>query len=411
MGYNSSMTAVDAPGEGTGAHDAAAPADASGAEAGSRTAPSDGTEPGDTTEPGTGTEPGEVTEPASGLGAAVERQLRRLDRVQQRRRPLAVLVGVVKKFGDDQAGNLAALIAYYAFFSLFPLLLLLTTIVGFVLEGDREAQQSVVDSVLNRFPGFGDQLAANIGSFQGSGLAVVVSSLFALWGGLGALGAMQNAMNTVWAVRIEQRPPFLVERARSLVMLVVLGSGAIATTVVTNVAGSLEGLPLLARAFVVAVTLALNIGLFLLAFKVLTRKGIDWKQLVPGSVVAGVAFLILQSIGGWYITATLGRSTPLYGTFAVVLGLLTWLYLQAQITVLAAELNVVLARRLYPRSIISTELADLTSADERALASYAAIQQRHPHQQVTVTFDDRSTSRTDDDGPGAAVPEPGVRSE
>ena len=300
-------------------------------------------------------------------------------------------------------------ISYYAFFSLFPLLLLLTTIVGYVLEGDREAQQSVVDAVLSRFPGFGDQLAANIGSFQGSGLAVVVSALFAFWGGLGALGAMQNAMNTVWAVRIEQRPPFLIERARSLVMLVVLGSGAIATTVVTNVAGSLEGLPLLARAFVVAVTLVLNVGLFLLAFKVLTREGIDWKQLVPGSIVAGMAFLILQSIGGWYISATLGRSTPLYGTFAVVLGLLTWLYVQAQVTVLAAELNVVLARQLYPRSIIGTELADLTSADERALASYAAIQQRHPHQQVTVTFDDGR--RTGDEGPSGTPPDPDPSSE
>jgi YihY family inner membrane protein len=323
----------------------------------------------------------------AGVGAQVERRLRRLDGFQQRHRPLAITVGVVKKFGDDQAGNLAALVSYYTFFSLFPLLLLLTTIVGFVLADDEAARQSVVNSVLDRFPGFGDQLASNIGQFQGSSVAVVVGALGALWGGLGALGAMQNAMNTIWAVPFDKRPPFLIERGRSLLMLVVLGSGAIATTVVTNVAGSLEGLPLVARGIVVVTTLALNIGLFLLAFKVLTRHGIDWRTLLPGAVVAGVVFLLLQSVGGWYISRTLGRATPLYGTFAVVLGLLTWLYIQAQLTMLAAELNVVLARRLYPRSLVGTELADLTGADERALASYAAIQRRHPNQQVSVTFE------------------------
>lgn len=317
----------------------------------------------------------------------VEQRLKRLDAFQQRHRPLAVAVGVGKKFGDDQAGNLAALVSYYTFFSLFPLLLLLTTIVGFVLEGDPAAQQRVVNSVLDRFPGFGDQLASNIGQFQGSGIAVVVGALGALWGGLGALGAMQNAMNTIWAVPFDRRPPFLVERGRSLLMLLVLGTGAIATTVITNVAGSLEGLPLLARAVVAVATLALNVGLFLLAFKVLTRHGIGWRALLPGAIVAGVAFLVLQSVGGWYISATLGRATPLYGTFAVVLGLLTWLYIQAQLTMLAAELNVVLARRLYPRSLVGTDLADLTGADERALASYAAIQRRHPNQQVSVTFE------------------------
>lgn len=324
---------------------------------------------------------------AVGVGAWVERRLRRLDELQQRHRPLAVAVGVAKKFGDDQAGNLAALVSYYTFFSLFPLLLLLTTIVGFVLADDTDAQEAVVSSVLDRFPGLGDQLASNIGHFQGSGVAVVVGALGALWAGLGALGAMQNAMNTIWAVPFHARPPFLVERTRSLIMLVVLGSGAIATTVVTNAATSLEGLPMLARALVALATLGLNIGLFLLAFKVLTRDGIGWRDLLPGAVVAGFVFLVLQAVGGWYIDATLGRATPLYGTFAVVLGLLTWLYIQAQLTMLAAELNVVLARRLYPRSLVGTDLADLTGADERVLASYVATQRRRPDQQVSVTFE------------------------
>lgn len=331
------------------------------------------------------------------LGARVEARLRRLDGFQQRHRPLAIAVGVAKKFGDDQAGNLAALVAYYAFFSLFPLLLLLTTLVGFFLADDPEAQTAVVGTVLDRFPGFGDQLASNIGEFQGSGIAVVVGAVGALWGGLGALGSMQNAMNTIWAVRYDRRPPFLIERGRSLVMLALLGTGAIATTVITNVAGSLSGLPLLARALVTLATLALNIGLFLLAFKVLTRHGIDWRSLLPGAVVAGIAFIALQSVGGWYISATLTRATPLYGTFAVVLGLLTWLYIQAQLTMLAAELNVVLARRLYPRSLVGTDLADLTGADERALVSYATVQRRHPHQRVEVTFTELGDDQTEPD--------------
>src|SRR5437667_12174799 len=149
----------------------------------------------------------------------IQRTLRKIDDFQQRRRWLAFPFAVFKKFGDDEAGNLAALIAYYGFFSLFPLLLVLVTTLGFVLSGHPDMQDRILHSTLAQFPVIGDQIQTHRLDANGIGLAVGLVGLG--WGGLGAIQAAENAMNTVWAVPKEQRPNFLYSRLRAVLMLAV----------------------------------------------------------------------------------------------------------------------------------------------------------------------------------------------
>jgi YihY family inner membrane protein len=319
---------------------------------------------------------------ARGAAGGVRRTLERLDQVQQRNRFLAVPFAVVRKFGDDQAGNLAAVLAYYGFFSLFPLLLVLVTVLGFVLAGHPELQQRVLDSALAQFPVIGDQIGKDIGSITGSGLALVIGLVGTLWGGLGITQQAQNAMNTVWGVPRSQWPNVWRRLARGVGVLGVLGLGALAATFLSGL-GTVPDLHAIGRALPFAGTLLLNLALILFAFKVLTSVALPWRQLLPGTVLAGVAWTILQVVGGYYVTHQLRSASQVYGTLALVIGLLSWLYLGGQLFLYSAELNVVLARRLYPRSMFPP----LTEGDKRGMSSVAKVNELRPEAGVEVTFE------------------------
>src|SRR5436190_12510858 len=169
---------------------------------------------------------------------AIERTMRRVDGFQQRHAVVAFPFAVVKKFGDDQAGMYASLIAYYGFFSLFPLLMVFTTVLGFVLEGNESAQQKILDSALAQFPVIGDQISNNIHSINGSGVTLLVGLVLTLWGGLGVMNAMQTGMNRVWDVPLRDRPNFWKSRIRALLMLVLLGTAAVASAIIAGIAGA-----------------------------------------------------------------------------------------------------------------------------------------------------------------------------
>jgi membrane protein len=313
---------------------------------------------------------------------SVGERLRALDRRQQRSPRLAFVAAVVKKFGEDQAGQLAALIAYYAFVSLFPLLLVFVTILGFVLQGDPDLRQQVLDGTLGQFPIISDQLKLH--PLTGSAVALVIGLVLSLLAGLGITTAAQNAFNRVWSVPFKQRPDFLRERLRGLGVLAIFGTLVIVSTAAAGFVGAAShGAPEVLAGVVVA--LLVNLALFLTAFKLLTAADIPWRDLMPGVIVATIGWQLLQHLGGYYIDHILKRTTPLYGVFALVLGLLAWIYLGAQLTVFAAEINVVRVRRLWPRSFFSEPLLD---ADRRALTSSAEVEERIEEENVEVSFDE-----------------------
>jgi YihY family inner membrane protein len=308
-------------------------------------------------------------------------RLHDLDRRQQRRPRLRFLAAVVKKFLDDQGGQLAALVAYYGFVSLFPLLLVLVTVLGFVLQGDPGERQRILDSALGQFPLISDQL--KLQSLTGSSIGLTVGVLGSLLAGMGVTGATQNAFNRMWSVPFKDRPNFIRAHLRGLGMLAILGTLFIVSTTAAGFVGSASHTaPKVVGGIVVA--FLFNLALFMTAFKLLTAVDVTWRQLLPGVIVAAVFWQLLQHLGGLYVDHELKHTQPLYGIFAVVLGLLAWLYLGAQLTIFAAEINVVRVRRLWPRSFFSDPLLE---ADRRALTSSAEVEERVHKQNVDVSFD------------------------
>jgi len=310
-------------------------------------------------------------------------RLHRLDSYQQRGPRVSFLAAVVKKFSDDQASQMAALIAYYGFFSLFPLLLVFVTILGFVLEGNISAQNSVLHSTLSQFPIIGEQLQKNVSSLKGNALSLAIGLAGSLFAGLGITGATQSAFNQVWYVPHKNRPNFLTSRLRGLGLLLVLGVLAIVSTVAAGFV-SAGGSSLPASIGGVLVALVVNLLLFFTAFRFLTAAEVRTSDLLPGVIVGAILWQILQHVGGYYVDHVIRHAKETSGLFAFVLGLLAWLYLGGQVTLLAAEINVVRARRLWPRSFFSDPLLD---ADKRALISNAEVQERIDEQNVDVSFD------------------------
>ena len=307
--------------------------------------------------------------------------LKSFDRLQRRHRSLSIPVAVVKKFGDDQAGNLSALIAYYGFFSLFPLILVMVSVLGFVLDGNPDAQAAVVDSALKQIPIVGEQIRG--GSLEGSGVALAVGIVGALLAGLGVTLAAQTAFDRVHAIPHRQRPNFLSSRLRGLALLAVLGTLQVISTAAAGlVAGGFGGVLLTIAG--IALSLALNLVLFFVAFRILTNDSIPTHQLWPGIAAATVLWTILQAVGGAYIGGVVKDAGNTYGTFATVIGLLTWLFLGARIVVYSAELNSVLAKGLWPRGLLDPP----EPADREALRALAKIEERSDQQRVAVTFDE-----------------------
>ncbi|GAA3105923.1 inner membrane protein YhjD [Pseudonocardia yunnanensis] len=319
----------------------------------------------------------------------------RIDGYQRRHRWLGVPLAVVYKFVDDQGSYLAALITYYGFLSLFPLLLVMSTVLGFVLPGNPGLQQQLIHSALSQFPIIGDQLTSTAQPLRGSGFGLAIGIVVSLYGGLGVAVAVQNALNHVWGVPINKRPDPFRARLRSLLMLVLLGLGVLVTTVLSALAAGAgavgEELGVGLRLLAIVVSVAAMCGLFVLGFRALTVRDVSVREVLPGALLSAVAWQILQSMGAFFVSHGLMGSTQVYGLFGIVLGLMAWIYIEAVIIVLAAELNAVLGRRLYPRSLLTpfVEDVELTRADRRSYTSYASTQRFKEQQTINVQFEPR----------------------
>jgi YihY family inner membrane protein len=278
-------------------------------------------------------------------------RLRPVDEFQQRHKPLAAPVAVVKKFTDDEGGSMVSLIAYRAFFSLFPLLLLLTTVLGYVLVGNDELREKIVTSTLAQFPVIGSQLRG--GNLTGNGLALTIGTVGSLVAGLGVVLETEKTFDRVWDVPDEQRSSFVGTRLRGIGLLVVLGGLAVVSTVVASLVSG--GADLFGPVWGILIATALNLVVFGAVFRLLTTKAVELRALVPGIVVATAGWELLQLLGGWFVGHEVKNATPVYGTFALVIGLLAWIHLGATFVVLGAEVNVVRARRLWPRSLLGAD--------------------------------------------------------
>lgn len=313
-----------------------------------------------------------------------------LDRFQRRHPGAGFPLAVLYKYLDDNGGYLAAVIAYYGFISLFPLLLLLSTLLGLVLAGHPQLQQQVVESALAQFPVVGDQLGEprKIG---GGAVGLIVGSAGALYGGLGVAQAVQYMMNTAWAVPRNSRPNPLKARGRSVLLLGTAGFAVLGTTVLSALGGAGGSVAPAIRVLVLAGSLGINVVVFLFAFRIATARDLAVRDVAPGAAAAAVVWQLLQTFGVVYVRHVVNGASATNGVFAVVLGLLAFLYVTATAGVLCVEVNVVRVERLHPRSLLTpfTDHVELTGGDRRAYTGQAEAQRTKSFEDIDVTFDEQ----------------------
>ena len=269
-------------------------------------------------------------------------------------------------------------------------MLVLVTLLGMLLRNNPELQDTIRTSALANFPVIGEEISKNVHSLRGSGLALGIGLALALWAGLGVMKALQTAMNAVWNVPYRHRPNFWLSLLRAMLLLLVLGVITVASAAAGSVGAGSDSW--LLRIAGIAISVLLNLVLFLLAFRILTTEDVAWADVFPGALIAGLAWTALQAVGGYIVSHQLQGASDTYGTFAMVIGLLAWIYLGAQIALFAAEVNVVRKRQLWPRAIVQPPLTD---ADKRALKSYAEQEERRPEEDVIVRIEEIATSPND----------------
>jgi len=284
---------------------------------------------------------------------AIKRLIAAVDALQQRHAWLAVPIAVWKKFGDDQAGNLASLIAYSALVGIFPLLLVVFTVLDMVAKYNPRLTQTV-ESALKNYPVIGPYVEHQVGRLHQTGIALAVGLIGAFIGALGVANSLQTALNSAWEIPFDRRPGFPWSWLRSAGLIITVGTGFIVTTALSGLAaGAGHVLTVSGQSIpAIAVSLLLNFGLFWLGFRLGTASVITWRQLWLGAAISAVIWQILLSVGTSFVARQIAHATPLYSTFATVLGLIAWLYLQAQLMLYAVEINVVRAYRLWPRSLV-----------------------------------------------------------
>lgn len=297
----------------------------------------------------------------------IDRVSDRLDGVQRRIPVVAVVHGVLKKYGEDRGGQLAMLLTYRGFFAVFPLLLAFVNILGLLLQRNDRLRQDLIDSTLSNVPIIGDQILKGI-DMSGSVAVIVGSVLVSLWAGLGLLEMLQEALNTVWGVPLFDRPPWIIRRLRSLPAAALMGASLLLSGSRTWLFGGLPG-PL-----GIAATVLLPVAAGALCYLglqwILCRRKVPFTAQLPGALFVGLSWYVLQSLGEWYVDRFIVRSSDTYGVFVIVFGLLSWSYLLGMLYLYGNELASVLHEHRWPRSLTGR---DLTDAD---LAAFARVSER-----------------------------------
>ncbi|MGB0099268.1 MAG: YihY/virulence factor BrkB family protein [Nocardioides sp.] len=315
------------------------------------------------------------------------------DRTQRRFSALGYPVGVIYKFFDDQGNYLASIITYYAFIAIFPVMLLASSILGFVLQGNQELQEEVIDSALAQFPIIGTQLVLPDG-LTGSTWAIVIGGVVAIYGCLGLGQAVQNALNIAWSVPRNSRPNPIKLRLRSLLILMTAGVAVLVVSLLSILGSSTQ---LLGENFdttipwgIEILTVLLNGSVLTLLFRLGSAREHRIRYAAPGGFTVAAMWVVLQYFGTLYVTEVLAKAGPVNQTFGLVLGLMGLIYFASVMGVFGMQINVVLARRLWPRALLTpfTDNVELTDADKRAYTGYARAQRHKGFENIEITFTD-----------------------
>jgi membrane protein len=332
-----------------------------------------------------------------GLSGLVNRIIAWADRLQREHDLLGFLYAVVKKYGDDEGGRQAALITYYGFLSIFPLLLLGVAVLSRVLADHPDLRRRLIDEIVPR--ALRSSVEHSLATMPTSTVPFVVGLVGLLLSGTGVMFSAYQTLNHVAAVRHRLRAGFFSRYVRVFVVLAILMLGALAAGALTVVATALPGQPAVQRAAAVLGTALVVFAVLLLGAKLLLARPAPVRALWPGAVLGAAAVTVVLTAGAPLLARLVAKAGPVYGSFATVAGMFALLYLVGQALVYAAEVAAVRYARLWPRAL---DLNRPTAAEVRALTLLAREQERIPAARVDfhLAAPVPSGSAPPDDGPG-----------
>ena len=267
-------------------------------------------------------------------------------RVRSRRADVAVRT--IEGFRKHRSGRNAALIAHFGFLSVFPLLLVFTTVLGFVLESHPKLRADIIDSALNQLPFVGQQIATDPAKLNGNSVVLILGLTASLWSGMKAFVAVHGALDDIGEVPLDRRSNLFKTRLRALLGMAYVGGAQIAAAISTGLA-SVTGVPIISKVLLLIFTTSINAGVLALSYRWLRTAWPSWRSVLPGAIVGGVLFAGLQIVGVAIVGRSIAKASPVYGTFASVIGLLFWLSLHALIALGGAELNAALTADAPPK--------------------------------------------------------------
>ncbi len=259
-----------------------------------------------------------------------------------------LIVRTVQELAADDATHMAAGVAYYALFSIFPLLLGLTAVMGYFVES-QETRKELIGFVAQYLPGSDDLITENIDIVLGLRGAIGFFSVIGLlWSASAVFGAIARAVNRAWDVHKDR--PIYIGKPRQILMAAGVGVmfgtsvGAAALLRVaglaseTDVAGSGLAGETLGRLFLQAVSFALTLLIFLVVYKFLPNTKTYWRFIWPGAMIGAVLFELSKNAFLVYVNS-FSDFENVYGSLAPVIALLLWVYVSSFILILGAEIS------------------------------------------------------------------------
>jgi membrane protein len=271
----------------------------------------------------------------------------RVQELRKRSHTADVVVETAEGFRVHRTGRNAALLSHYGFLSVFPLFLVAATVLGFVLHGNPTLQKDILDSALNELPFVGQTIGTNPAALEGSVVVLVLGLATAVWASLRAFVGIQGALDDIAEVPLDDRPNLLFSRLRALRGIAVVGGGQIVTVVLASLAG-VATVAVINRVLLVVAAVVVNTGVLAVSYRWLCSQPQTWRDVIRGAITAGVLFAALQVVGATVVQRAIAKASPVYGNFASVIALLSWLSLHALVGLGGAELNRSLGRDAAP---------------------------------------------------------------
>ncbi len=218
-----------------------------------------------------------------------------------------------------------------------------TTVLGYVLQNNEKLRKDIIDSALSHLPFIGQQISLDPSQLTGSVAVLIIGLVASLWAGMKAFVAVHIALDDIDETPLDDRSNPVIVRLRALLGICYVGGAQIIATFMAILAG-VTGQPAIGTVLLLIGTAAVNATVLALSYRWLRTISPSWNTIAPGAILGGVLFAGLQVLGTTIVGRAIARASPVYGSFAAVIGLLAWLSLHAMIALSGAELNAALVK-------------------------------------------------------------------